>query len=235
MSTITRSYATGNVSGNHMIGGFAGDLFRSTVTESYSAGGTITATGTSPDFAGGFSGLIEEGSTVSGCSSVNPVMAGNRAGGFTGYIGIANVSDSYAWGSVSPASESPTQLGGFVGYLESGAVVARTYATGEVLSGECIGFDLDSGRCIAWALCDAANQATSECGGYAGASNATGEISVTSSYWNSDVVTVNGVDTGLHSYGAPLVESAFFSSENFPGWDTVSVWNFDGLSFPTLK
>jgi hypothetical protein len=103
---ITRSYAIGNVSGKHQVGGFVGKN-NGEITSSYANG------------------------IVSGSYA----FWGNRVGGFVGYNNNNNngyISDCYARGNVirTHQTEDPG-FGGFVGFNDQG-VILNSFSTGSV-------------------------------------------------------------------------------------------------------
>ncbi|MCQ2753533.1 MAG: hypothetical protein MJ231_00625 [bacterium] len=117
-SSITNSYATGDVIGNgERVGGLTGDVFRSTVTNSY-ATGDVTGQGNS---TGGLVGIIESNSTVTNSYATGDVIGnGERIGGLVGFIySNSTVTNSYATGDVTGQGNS---TGGLVGYASSSAV-----------------------------------------------------------------------------------------------------------------
>ncbi len=109
---VSRSYATGNVSGLGVVGGLVGFDDGAAVSYCYSTG-TVDGGG----YVGGLVGFMYPGSgstpSVSNCYSTGSVNGSDTVGGL---VGTANgpVSYSYASGNVSAESD----FGGLVGYLD---------------------------------------------------------------------------------------------------------------------
>ena len=136
--TITRSDATGSVTGAGMVGGLIGyagagnDSFL-TINLSY-AKGTVTSSG---DYAGGLGGFItpfNAGSSISNSFATgNVTSSGSYVGGLLGTVmfGNLNISNSYATGNVTDTGSGAELIGGLVGFLAY-ASVTDSFATGNV-------------------------------------------------------------------------------------------------------
>ncbi|MDA9116452.1 hypothetical protein N9K66_07965, partial [Planktomarina temperata] len=142
------------VSGNDRVGGFVGSN-SGTITDSTS---TASVKG-SGNYVGGFVG-IQETSSISGAASFGSVTGDYQLGGFVGnmqngvitksysnseVIGTSDLSSSEAGGfvgrsfqgtiSLSRASgnvSGPSNVGGFVGYMDYTGTISKSYATGSV-------------------------------------------------------------------------------------------------------
>ena len=120
--TITNSYSSGSISGRDRIGGLVGYNFQGTITNSFSTG---SVTGTSD--VGGVVGLNR--GTISNCYSTGSVSGGDYVGGLVGkngrclfYCNPGTISNCYSTGSVSDYSVLYSNVGGLVGYNESGTI-----------------------------------------------------------------------------------------------------------------
>lgn len=121
-----------NFNGGSRVGGLAGSLASSTVTN-VSVSGTINASG-ALGMVGGLVGVTQTSPTISRSSTnvaITAVVSG-AGGGAGGLIGLAQgpiVSNSYARGNVS-VTGGPA--GGLFGYGQSGGSVSTSYSTGTV-------------------------------------------------------------------------------------------------------
>lgn len=117
-STYDQSYATGDVSGNVFVGGFAGS------DSCIGAGGTyneVLATGTvhaEDSDAGGFIGLANL-TTLTDVYAMGDVDAGMRAGGFIGTVTGGVITNAYSKGAVSAG----TNFNAFIGEVSEGPPV----------------------------------------------------------------------------------------------------------------
>ncbi|MDR2580034.1 MAG: hypothetical protein LBC85_03460, partial [Fibromonadaceae bacterium] len=125
-TTITNSYATGNVEGDSNVGGLVG-WAGGTIINSYATGNVV-----------GYErvgGLVGSGSgTITHSYATGNVEGSNHVGGFAG-SSSGTVTNSYATGNVAG---SGNRIGGFAG--SSSGTVTNSYATGNVAgSGNGIG------------------------------------------------------------------------------------------------
>ncbi len=119
-STITDSYATGNVTststGNHSYAGGLVGNGNSTVTDSYATGNVTSTSASSSSYAGGLVGNGNSTVTDSyATGNVTSTSYTSHAGGLVGN-GSSTVTDSYATGNVTSTSTGYTSYaGGLVG------------------------------------------------------------------------------------------------------------------------
>ena len=126
--TISRSFATGNVTGNYYgYGGLVGSA-TGLITDSYATGNV-----SGPDSTGGLAGSASDVTILRSYASGN-VTGGNRSGGLIGYAGRIWIGDGYATGNVTGTSN----VGGLVGSI-MWASVWNTYATGLVTGSSNVG------------------------------------------------------------------------------------------------
>jgi hypothetical protein len=129
--SFTNSFAKGDVTGNNIVGGFAGQC-RGTYTGNYATGRVVGNStvggfcGRNYDLSGGLMTRIEE-SFASGAVSA----AVDHVGGFIGHsYRSIEIRHSYASGDVT----GDANVGGFVGSMDLGpTVVEKNYATGTVV------------------------------------------------------------------------------------------------------
>jgi filamentous hemagglutinin family protein len=138
-STISTSYATGNVSGDSYVAGLIGqNLTYSTVNGSY-ATGNITATA---NYAGGLIGSNQSYSHI-GASSANyatgSVTGAQFTGGLIGFNSQSTVTNSYTGskteGIITAAAGKVTgtsRVGGLIGENSSTSSISGSTASGEV-------------------------------------------------------------------------------------------------------
>lgn len=127
-TTISDSQASGSVQGYNEIGGFIGYSLGAQVTNS-SASGVVNSDG---NVVGGFVGGSYCGSSYEDSSASGAVSAqGEYVGGFTGSdaneCSGSTYTNSFATGNVSGYGE----VGGFIGWA-SNSTLTRTYARGNV-------------------------------------------------------------------------------------------------------
>ncbi|GHE21205.1 MBG domain-containing protein [Halomonas urumqiensis] len=121
-STVSNSYSTGNVEGNDNIGGLVGINFFSTISSSYATG---SVKGDSN--VGGLLGANRASATVSNSYADGSVKGDSNVGGLVGFNRISStVSNSYAAGSVEGSSNN---VGGLVGLNDSSTVSASYWDT----------------------------------------------------------------------------------------------------------
>ena len=125
-SSITNSYATGNVSGTgNYVGGLVGNFSYSSITNSY-ATGKVSGTG---NYVGGLVGNFSYSSITNSYATGN-VTGTSTVGGLVGYSS-SSITNSYATGKVS----GNEFVGGLVGqvYKTSGtATISSSYSLGDV-------------------------------------------------------------------------------------------------------
>ena len=113
-ATITRCYATGNVTATYYVGGFCGrGIYPSSITSSYAIGnvtGTGTASGGETE-AGGFIGRMSTTSNTQDCYATGSVSAIKYAGGFIGGRWGNTLANCYSTGHAT----ATTGAGGFNG------------------------------------------------------------------------------------------------------------------------
>ena len=138
-TTITDSYATGNVTASGSSSAYVGGLVGvgdSTITDSY-ATGDVTASGSSHAYVGGLVGGSYGAITVADSYATGDVTASGSsyayAGGLVG-VGDSTITDSYATGNVSASclsTYSEVSAGGLVGYATS-ITVRNAYSSSAV-------------------------------------------------------------------------------------------------------
>lgn len=143
-----------------------------------------------------------------------------RAGGLAGYVDsptttLVTVRDSYATGDVTFQTTLGTiRAGGLIGETDSS--VTRTYATGAVLA--------------------TGNTTTRRAGGLVGQRQTT-TVTVTDSYWATDLSGLATSDGGTATTGAGLRTAATFANWSLAtAGGSSNVWRiYDGLSTPLLR
>ena len=122
-STLTNTYATGNVTGTnktkYFVGGLVGYAMTSTITNAYATGAVAAEF-----WVGGLVGSTRGGS-ISQSYATGAVTGNQSIGGLVGN-GDGTIDKSYATGAVSGFAT----IGGLVGYSYS--TISQSYATGAV-------------------------------------------------------------------------------------------------------
>ncbi|MDR1460485.1 MAG: hypothetical protein LBI78_02445 [Campylobacteraceae bacterium] len=127
-SNISNSYSTGDIGGDSGIGGIAGYIGGSNVSNSYSTGNISGNYG-----VGGIAGYISE-SDIASSYSKGDINGDDYVGGIAGGIDYSNVSNSYSTGYISGNSG----VGGIVGYI-SESNVSNSYSAGNISGNYSIG------------------------------------------------------------------------------------------------
>lgn len=113
-TTMSKVYATGNVSGRDYVGGLVGDYAASDVSDCYSTGNV-----TGRAWVGGLVGHFYSNSLNRCYSSGNVVGTGQQVGSLIGYYQAGNASNSFAIGNVTGVSVS-NYVGLLYGQYSSG-------------------------------------------------------------------------------------------------------------------
>lgn len=110
-------------------GGLAGSVLGNVTVANCSVSGAVTGSD-SVGGIGGMFGYVSSGNTISGCTSLCDVVAGENsyAGGLIGNC-ESDVAESLSYGNVSAGPGS--YIGGFVGYV-SGATISKCGSSGDV-------------------------------------------------------------------------------------------------------
>jgi len=134
-STITNSYATGDVSGQWYVGGLCG-WGDSTFVNCYATGNI-----NGEYDIGGFLGFITEGN-ISGCYSTGEVSCDYYSGGFIGELRDVVISECYSTGNVTigyyDVGNAMAYNGGFLGTADD-CTISKCYSTGNIEGDEVIG------------------------------------------------------------------------------------------------
>lgn len=123
-STLHNSYATGNVLGRENVGGLIGLNGMSTISVAY-ATGDVTTTSNGINNFGGLVGTSDSGASITDSFSTGDVNGVDNVGGLIGrQTADSNVSKSYATGHVIGTTSN---IGGLIGINYGGAVTASYY------------------------------------------------------------------------------------------------------------
>jgi filamentous hemagglutinin family protein len=218
--SVKNSFATGNLSGQHNVGGLIGYINTGGSVDGSYAVGTVAATGS---FVGGLVGHSYHGSVSDSYASVD-VSGTSYTGGLVGHNDVGIITNSFATGSVNASN---TFSGGLVGY-NVGGTITSTYATGSILStsnyvGGLVGGNSIDGT-ISYSYSTGYVQGASLVGGLVGYNWGT----VTTSYFN----TATSGRTGASG----LTTLQMMAQGTFTGWDFGSTWTImEGASFPYLQ
>lgn len=201
-TVVSNSYSTATVSGTAVIGGLVGQSEAlSRISNSY-ATGNVTG---SADWVGGLVGFSSTNSVIAASYATGAVSGGNVVGGLVGHTGgFSPIDDSYATGVVT----GNDQVGGLVGWNSGSSNISRSYATGTVIGATNVGGLVGS----------LAND-----GGGAG--------TVTASYWNTQTTGQATSDGGTGLTTAQMQQQA-----SFAGWDFTNTWRiYEGHTAPLLR
>ena len=127
-SSITNSYATGNVEGEDVVGGLVGFNNYSSITNSYATGSVK-----GDDYVGGLVGNVDGPSSITNSYVTGSVKGDGYVGGLVGE-NSGSITNSYATGNV----EGDNNVGGLVG-VGYGNSITNSYATGSVTGSSYVG------------------------------------------------------------------------------------------------
>ena len=127
-SSITNSYATGNVEGEDVVGGLVGFNNYSSITNSY-----VTGSVKGDDYVGGLVGNVDGPSSITNSYVTGSVKGDGYVGGLVGE-NSGSITNSYATGNV----EGDNNVGGLVG-VGYGNSITNSYATGSVTGSSYVG------------------------------------------------------------------------------------------------
>jgi hypothetical protein len=236
------SYDTGGFVG--MVGGSSGDV--STITNSY-ATGNVSSQGEDNWDLGGFVGMAERNSVISECYATGNVSAQTWQRGAGGFVGLTRslwgsgadplIEISYTTGDVSVIEEAYT-IGGFIGEHRNGTI-RNCYTRSNVIIGPDIGspyFNDIGGFAATQGLGNFINvyatgpidinivYSGEDVGGLIARNYSTG--TTTDSYWDTQLSGWAVSDGGT---GKTTAEMKLQST--FPTWDFTTIWNIT----PTLN
>ena len=122
---------SGSVSGTSNVGGLAGQVSSTTITNVRSEV-NVSATGQN---SGGLAGAVSASSTVQESSSTGTVSSSSSVvGGLIGRVTASIVSKSFSTSNVTSSLNASPTMGGFVGDISSSSSVIDCYSTGQVVS-----------------------------------------------------------------------------------------------------
>jgi filamentous hemagglutinin family protein len=225
-STISNSYATGDVSGGDNIGGLVGQNTNATISNSY-ATGDVSGGG----LVGGLVGSNSSGGTISNSYATGDVSGGGLVGGLVGSNDGGTISNSYATGDVSGGG----YVGGLVGSNSSGGTISNSYAMGDAsCSGYCrlvgglVGQNTNATISNSYAMGDVSVSSGEEVGGLVGQntnatisnSYATGDVSG-SLYYVGGLAGSNDGGTISNSYAiGNVVSGGSYYVGGLVGWNS---------------
>jgi hypothetical protein len=136
-SSITASYATGEVSGLANVGGLVGEVNgresgNATVTDSFATGAVSGGAGVG-GLIGAATNVDVNNTYATGAITVHDSENTSSIGGLAGTIsGNASITYSHANGNIAVFEIDTREVGGLVGAMFSGSQVSYCYATGNV-------------------------------------------------------------------------------------------------------
>jgi hypothetical protein len=211
------------------VGGFAGEIDDSTVSNCF-ATGDVTGTDENSTQVGGFVGYIGGGAAadtakIEYCYSTGNVIAEENVGGFVGiHSGAGYIRKSYSTGTSTASGIDPDDVGGFVGGMEDTAEITDCYARGSVTmqdSGTGTAGFVNSGaagntldNCYSTGLVTTSG---TEDGGFGGNVN---ELNVTNCFWDTETSGYTTSDGGEGKTTTWLKRKP-----NYPdAWDFDTIW-----------
>ncbi|MCL2100819.1 MAG: hypothetical protein FWH22_03805 [Fibromonadales bacterium] len=230
---ISDSRAMGNVTGeNGSVGGLVGYNYYSTITNSY-ATGNVTGNSDVSDSIGGLVGYIEY-STITSSYATGKVtgnsLANGSTGGLVGSTYSSTITSSYATGNVTGKVTGPNNVGafignnnvgGFVGYNNYNSTIANSYATGSVTGYNNVGGFVGTINNSTIANSYAAGSVTGNynVGGFVGTIN---NSTTTNSFYDRNSSGQNSSSGGIGKTAAEMRNKSTYA-----GWD-FSIWGMSG-------
>lgn len=217
-ASITKSYATGSVSGHMLIGGLVGTLPTGSITQSYATGNVTLS--------------IYDGSSL-------------QLGGLIGSIGASpysssysvSITDCYATGNVNTYGGAGAYIGGLIGYIYNmnHPKVSNSFATGNVAGASYVGgligysdapmFEIDNSYSAGKVTANAPNVT----GGLIARDYSNGKY-VYNSYWD---IQTSGQTVSSGGIGKTTAE--MYQQKTYVNWDFNYTWKInEGTSYPWL-
>lgn len=242
---ITNSYATGDVNGGVIVGGFSAENY-GTISQSFSTGAVDGGVR-----VGGFNGT-NFGIITDSYSTAN-IEANYEAGGFVGAnYTSGSISRSYATGLITP--ENNTDIGGFIGNNNGGTVTDSYWDS--TSTGQTLAFGSDDNSQTATGLSTSQTKTQSNYSGFDFSSVWTIHNNFTRPYLQSnhgdsvdgydlDFFTLNGTGSSGNPYQMATLANLSWLSENVSAWDNhiiqtadidaseTAAWN-DSLGFSPI-
>ena len=114
-------------------------MYDSTISFSY-ATGDVTGNNANADDLGGLVGELDERAIIRNSYATGDVTGDDKLGGLVGNVlGDSEISFSYATGDVTGNTDDADDLGGLVGDLDYGGTIINSYATGNVRGDDDLG------------------------------------------------------------------------------------------------
>ncbi len=196
------------------VGGLVAQNF-GTIENSYTTG-DVDSTGW---YVGGLVGSNESTGTIhQSYSSVTVSSNSPRLGGLAGQNYGGEITQCYATGSVTGSSN---QVGGLVGLnFGTSPSISNSFSSGDVTGGVSVGGFVgnhDSGT-----ITNSYTRSDTTAGDYGFAS---GDSTVTSSYWDGDVSNADATSSalGTERTTAQMTDT----TDNYVGWDFVDIWGIN--------
>jgi hypothetical protein len=228
-STVDDSHSSCSIIGQRYIGGLAGQLRNTTMSNCYSTGNVTSNYADSK--AGGLVGYTNDGAIIQECYTSGNVDGNQYSGGLIGQQYNSTISRSYSIGTVNGTNN----IGGFVGYADASASISNCYSKGDVTrksgeTGTVIG-----AFCGRQGGCTIENSYTIGSVYYTDASAPTdkGFISslsgtTTNNFFDSEA---SNQTTGNGATGKTTAQMKTLSTFTDAGWDfTTPIWRIDGTN-----
>lgn len=185
-----------------------------------------------PRYMGGLIGHADDETLVAYCSANVGVNGFSNIGALIGLAG----SDSeirYSWASGSATSESGS-VGGLIGRLGSGALIADSYAnasaSGSHNTGGLVG-SYNLGRSITRCYATGHVSGTSDTGGLVGTSNI--NLTADHSFYNTETTDQTTSAGGEFTFG--LTTAQMQQVDTWESFNHLIAWNISEGSYPTLQ
>lgn len=218
-TSIKRSYAAADVTGDTRVGGLAGEIKEESIVIASHSLGAVSGN----ERVGGLIGSNGSDSTIHASYSIGAVDGEVFVGGLVGG-NSGTISASYATGGVDGA----VSLGGLAGYNSSEGTILASYATGSVSgngdnNGDIGGFiGLNEGTILA-SYATGSVSGDDNVGGFIGANDG---ATITTGYWD---IEISGQSIGVGYGVADGVEGKTTSELQSPaGYDGIYAdWDID--------
>ncbi|MFT4178662.1 MAG: YDG domain-containing protein [Thermomonas sp.] len=224
-SFITRSWATGDVVNSFAGGGGLVGYTQGSISYSH-ATGNVSGTGQRlGGLVGESHGNIDISYATGNVTGIRTTgSSGERVGGLVGYMTVGTISNAFATGNVTGYRD----VGGLVGYADTGSRLNATYARGSVSGDSRVGGLIGSANDMRISLSYAANGPVtsndpSSIGGLIGWSNNGNSVTIDSAVWDKEssgvsVASGNTTLQALNYWGATTAEmkqASTYGERNF--------------------
>ena len=135
VSNLGVEIAAGGVNGGYYVGGIAGNVSNSTITNCYSMGNITATSSYSSYYSGGIAGYASN-SVIINCYSTGNISSGSHSGGIAGFVwNNSEITNCHSMGTITATATSKygdSYSGGIAGYVSGSNTITGCYSTGTI-------------------------------------------------------------------------------------------------------